>query len=429
MQYKQLRETELMRQLAMMTVIGTLALLLLLTSVLLFGPESQAFPRLRGNYFATACQHPNWVEEKVDTEYEFEPISPTPAPEQQSNVANKYKRTTPLVVYDSPPVTLPEPYTLRWRMGIGIPEKNPLYFQWPQSRPGWYLNWTTGYRETRRLGGLLHAVQMNQPDETTLGMSFVPMVRVPKGELRPPPEALMALATKNPGRTWLIGNEPDVEWQDNATPEQYAYAYRCAHAAIKSGDPTATVAFAGLSQITPLRIQYLDRIWSFYRSAFGQEMPVDLWNMHAFVLREEAESWGVRIPPGLEAIPHGYLWEIEDHARLDLVEEQIRLMRGWMKEHGQQEKPLIISEYGILLPEDYGFSIPDVVRFMWGSFDLFQSLQDSELGYPEDDFRLVQRWVWFSTRYDLYPTGDLFNLDDTPGPLLRAMNMYMEQNQ
>lgn len=371
---------------------------------------------------------PEWAERSPSTAFEFEPISPTPEPEQ-ATANHEYTRTVSYVEYEIPPVDLPKPYTLRWRMGIGIPEKNPLFFQWPQSRPGWYLNWSTGYTETRFLGILWPSVRMSKPPEDQIGMQFFPMVRVPRGELRPPPQQLMRLAAKYPGRTWLIGNEPDVVWQDNATAEQYAHAYRCAHAAIKAGDPTASLAFAGLSQITPLRIAYLDRIWNYYRGTFGEDLPVDVWNMHAFVLREEAGSWGVRIPPGFEHVQRGYLWEIEDHTRLDLVEDQVRLMRRWMQEHGQAEKPLIISEYGVLLPDEYGFPIPDVVRFMWGSFELFQSLRDPLLGYAKDDFRLVQRWVWFSTRYDLYPTGNLFNLDDTPGPLMRAMNAYMEQNE
>ena len=28
-------------------------------------------------------------------------------------------------------------------------------------------------------------------------------------------------------------------------------------------------------------------------------MPVDVWNVHNFVLREERGSWGVDIPPGI----------------------------------------------------------------------------------------------------------------------------------
>lgn len=428
--HNQTRESELIRQLVMMTTTGALILVILLTGVLLFGPNSQSSPTANRDYLSIACQRPAWLIRRAERAFAVEPISPTPVPGQvQIELGANYTRTTPYVEYRLPPVSLPEPYSLRWRIGIGIPEKNPLYFKWPPTRPGWYLNWTTGYEEQQFLAGLFQTTNMNMPNENRLGMEFTPMVRVPRGELRPSPQKLMRLAAKYPGRTWLIGNEPDVEWQDNATPEQYAYAFHCAHAAIKGGDPTAQIAIAGLSQITPLRIDYLDRIWRYYRAAFGREMPVDIWNMHAFVLREEAESWGVRIPPGLDGVAFGERWEIEQHADLNLVSEQVFRMRRWMKENGQQEKPLWITEYGILLPSEYGFPIQDVVTFMWGSFDLFRSLREPELGFPHDDYRLIQRWVWFSSRYELYPTGDLFNLNDSAGPLMRAMSAYIEQHE
>ena len=51
---------------------------------------------------------------------------------------------------------------------------------------------------------------------------------------------------------------------------------------------------------------------------------------------------------------------------------------------------------------------------MLGSFDSFEQLRDPQLGYAADDNRLVQRWVWFSTRYDPYPAGNLFNISGQP---------------
>ncbi|MBL7162967.1 MAG: hypothetical protein ISS57_10205, partial [Anaerolineales bacterium] len=35
---------------------------------------------------------------------------------------------------------------------------------------------------------------------------------------------------------------------------------------------------------------------------------------------------------------------------------------------------------------------------------------DDQIGYPEDDHRLVQRWAWFSLYDPLYPTSNLANL-------------------
>jgi hypothetical protein len=224
----------------------------------------------------------------------------------------------------------------------------------------------------------------------------------------------------------LIGNEPDVRWQDNTPAAVYAHAYHAAYHAIKQADPTAQIAIGGVSQITPLRLAYLDAVLDAYRAAFGVDMPVDVWNMHAFVLQEKAGDWGVDMPPGVEA-ETGESWGIDDHDDLALVELQVRRMRAWMQGRGQQDKPLWISEYGILMPAEYGFTPERVRRFMIGSFELFNSLRDPEVGYPADDYRLVQRWVWFSAGDRLYPTGDLFTSGGYPTLMMDALAAYLAE--
>jgi hypothetical protein len=324
------------------------------------------------------------------------------------------------------PQPLPSPYSLRWRIGIGVADGNPLYFAWPEHRPGWYLNWRVGYTTSLEEEGLPQVFRMDAPD--VLGMEFVPMVRIRRDRLAPPARDLRIRAAQYPGRIWLIGNEPDVRWQDNVEAEKYAELYHEAYVAIKSVDPSAQVAIGGLSQITPLRLEYLNRIWETYQEQYGVEMPVDVWNMHAFVLREEADNWGVGIPPGFD-VAHGMLWEIAEHDSLVLLENQVRLMRRWMHDHGQRDKPLYITEYGILMPAEYGFPQARVSQFLVDSFDLLLRLRDNELGYPADDNRLVQRWAWFSTRDHLYPTGDLFDAGGNPLPVMRSINGYIRAHR
>ena len=350
-------------------------------------------------------------------------LVPTPDPlrDPQEDIQKR-------IPFDLPPASLPEPQTLRWRTGIGLTAPDPLLFNWPETRPGFYLNWSTNLEYEVWLSGLWTSVWMRQ-DPDTLGMEFTPMVRTYNGVLWPSDRVLSKLARENRGLIWLIGNEPDVKWQDNATPEEYVVAYYDAYRAIKRGDPTAQVAIAGLSQITPLRLRYLDQIWALYQERYGAEMPVDVWNMHAFVLPEKAKSWGVEIPPGFPDVKQGEVWDIKDHNDLALVEGQLRLMRQWMKERGQQEKPLWITEYGILIPASYGFAPSVVIEFMQGSFDLFDSLVDPTLGYSADEHRLVQRWVWFSSGDRLYPTGNLFNGRGRANPLVRALTKYLEEKE
>ena len=360
-----------------------------------------------------------------------EPLVPTPATGTVALPATATPHATaqpaPAVTVTPPPLAKPD--TLRWRSGVGVPDgQSPLIYEWTQPRPGWYLNWSIGFTETAWLTDTLDAgLVFHTPPDEDAGMEFAPMVHTRRGELQPPIEWIAAAAAARPSHTWLIGNEPDVRWQDNATPEEYARAYHAAYYAIKEADPTAQVAIAGLSQITPLRLAYLNRVWDFYAQTYGEEMPVDVWNMHAFVLQEKADDWGVDMPPGFEDADEGMLWGINDHDDLALVEEQVRRMRGWMAEHGQRDKPLWITEYGILMPASYGFDEERVRRFLLASNDLFANLRDPVLGYAEDDDRMVQRWVWFSAGYDLYPTGDLFTRDGKPTGLMHALSAYLAE--
>jgi hypothetical protein len=357
-----------------------------------------------------------------------EPLVPTPLPGMDPMSRPFVGEAGEPRVQAVTPSNRPLPNSLRWRVGVGIPDRNPLYFDWPTARPGWYLSWSLGLTQTLSTTTDSSYDAMGALDHAALGMEFMPMVRMREGQLQTEIEFIAEMAARYPGRTWLIGNEPDVLWQDNTTPEQYAQAYHQAFNTIKEADPTATIAIAGLSQITPLRLNYLDRVLRFYRLRYGEEMPVDVWNMHAFVLREESANWGVSIPPGFRHVRHGVLWQVDDHDDLLLIENQVRLMRKWMEKNSQRNKPLIITEYGILMPPGYGFPPRTVIGFMKGSFELFDSLRDAELGYTEDDNRLVQRWTWFSTYYDLYPTGNLFYRSGTPTALMDALSAYLDTN-
>ena len=67
------------------------------------------------------------------------------------------------------------------------------------------------------------------------------------------------------------------------------------------------------------------------------------------------------------------------------------------------------SQYGILMPESYGFAPDAVAGFMADTFDFFLTAADAELGYPADDNRLVQAFCWYSNSDTLYPTPSLFD--------------------
>lgn len=239
----------------------------------------------------------------------------------------------------------------------------------------------------------------------------------------------------NPGDLWIIGNEVDrgpnrgeiVGGQGDMYPEIYARAYYEVRAFIKKYDPTARTAISGLVQVTPSRLQYLDRVWAAHRQLYGSAMQVDVWNMHIYVL-PELEPDGIT-PNGIANIalgtdpslgkrssgndsqlcsdPNVYCYA--EHDDLAVFGEQVVAMRQWMKAHGQQQKPLIISEFSILYPysiredgcflrDEYGncFTPNRVSTFMTHTFNYLNHLQDEDLGYTLDEDRLVQQWLWFS---------------------------------
>lgn len=241
---------------------------------------------------------------------------------------------------------------------------------------------------------------------------------------------IQAIASSRPGMTWLIGNEIERrDWdngvcggQDEILPELYALAYHNIYTALKAADPTAKVANGSLVEFTPLRENYLDRVWAEYtRLAVlngwpEATMPVDVWNMHFFALRERScsvypsDCWGAAIPAGLpDELGEQYSFPDSNWDFTNLWTQIVR-MRTWMKDHGQKDKPLITSEYGVNYPYSYYscFDSSDETacprelrdRMMYPSFNAFLNQTDAAIGNSLDGNRLVQRWAWWSLDYD-----------------------------
>jgi len=256
------------------------------------------------------------------------------------------------------------------------------------------------------------------------GVAYMPTVRMIGGTLRPAAATLTAVAAARPGSTWLISNEPDVRWQDNVEPATYARLYHEAYTAIKAGDPAAVVAAGGIAQPTPLRLRYLDLVLEAYRAEFGAVLPAQAWQIHNYMLREERNSWGVDIPPGIPD-DTGVLFSIADSGNLDIFRSQIYDFRRWMSSRGYGGQPLIISEFGVPMPEDYGFPPERMAEFLRETWNFFLTATDGSLGDPNDGGRLVQRWCWFSLADPVYATGNLVSSDGSWAPLGRVWISYV----
>jgi hypothetical protein len=277
------------------------------------------------------------------------------------------------------------------RSGFSISTStDPLY--WAELLgSGWYLDWR---------------IQNASPNDT---LEHWQMVRVQEDCVFPSVEEIQSVAVGTPGQVWIIGNEPDVIWQDNVTAAKYAAVYHELYRLIKSSDPTALIAVGGVSQATPLRLVYLDQVLGTYQSLYQERMPVDWWTIHGYVLREEKDSWGVGIPPGMD-VTQGELYEVSDHGRLDLFETQLVAFRQWMAENGYQHAPLALTEFGILMPNSYGFMPEAIADYLEQTFTWLYQAQDETIGYPEDAYHLIQKWAWFSISDPAYSSSNLGDL-------------------
>jgi hypothetical protein len=312
---------------------------------------------------------------------------------------------------------------LSTRLGFGVGGEISNFPDVASLRAGWYLDWRVRIKPVRP-NNMEYAqmVRLHQKLACELGSpDSWDRKKCPYEDgyyMSPAMSVVKAAAAANPGSLWLIGNEMDRrDWQvcddngcvigrqDEMLPEKYADAYYDIYHAIKEVDPGARVAIGGVIQPTPLRLEYLDRIWTSYKAKYGKEMPVDVWNIHIFALREEQGGYGADIPAGLSALKGEYTEDDCSHISRTDFDRRIRDMRQWMKDRGQQNKPLIISEYGPLYFGIYTgtcddslnpFYAQNVRDFMVWTFDYFLNTRDPNLGYPGDDYRLVQKWNWFN---------------------------------
>ncbi len=114
---------------------------------------------------------------------------------------------------------------------------------------------------------------------------------------------LLQAVQASPGAVWLVGNEPDSQTvqQDWVTPCRYAQLYKEIYDYIKGIDESSLVGIGGIVQPTPIRLEYLALILGEYEAQFGQQMPIDVWNTHSYVLREKRYYGG---PGALALAPH-----------------------------------------------------------------------------------------------------------------------------
>lgn len=291
------------------------------------------------------------------------------------------------------PVARSEPET--WRFGVGVATQNmtngqattnlddfdgyrPSDAPWNPVGYGWYFNWN--WR---------HGIVCNQ--SATECVEYMPLVGGWRPGVYPTLQEIENHLNANPGQfpdatTWLIGNE--IIWDDERTPEQYAQDYHAYYHGLKAINPTFKVANGSVitsiqydrTGFTGTPLELLDAIRAAYQTLYGESWPVDVWNIHPYVWPK----------PTLQQ-------------ELDDLENQLSTFRDWMASVGEQDKPLIITEYGLLNYHDE----EHMIDYLLGSFEILLSSGHAN-GLASDDGRWVQRWAWFVNNMHVWnPGGDI----------------------
>ncbi len=240
---------------------------------------------------------------------------------------------------------------------------------------------------------------------------------------RPTGTRLLDAIAAQPGAMWIIGNEPDCTAMDNMISHWYAYAYHDLYHLIKAADPTAQIVAGNIVQPTRQRFDYLDRVLTAYKEAYGEPLPADIWATHNYILCEkcypfrapgEPFAWGACWVPDWPSYSQSQdratFYSVYDHWDTEIYGQRIIDFRQWMADNGYRNHPLLIPEYGILFYEGLvsGMKIQDDIDFMYDTFDWMLTARDPVLGYAPDDNRLTQRWAWFSLDHGNFPGGSLF---------------------
>jgi len=337
--------------------------------------------------------HGYWIYMSAPGQLVYGTAEPTATP-TATHTATPTNTPTPTLTRTPTITPSPTPtiHPIQQRFGVNFLGSYGALMEYPlESVPfGWYSDYW--FRAT---------------PQQSMGREYVQMVPVDSYWYAIDWTSIAATARNNPGALWLIGNEPECVYQANLIPDEYAMRYRKAYVEIKAADPTARVAVGGVVQPTPLRLQWLDMVRARYLSRYGTVMPVDVWNIHNMILKEQAGGDGAGIPAGIDAtIGKWYPWQ--ENTNVEIFKSHIVAFRQWMYDRQENNKPLIISEYGVLYPCTYWDTIapPSCVdrinTYMSATFQYMLTATDPTIGYAADGNRLVQRWSWFSLNSPSY---------------------------
>ena len=247
------------------------------------------------------------------------------------------------------------------RIGVGVHSHTPAdYLQWYNYQPlnlGWYFTW--GYYNTASFS----------PDNSP---RFYPMIYSATCDSTFS-NYLRANLNKFPNDTvFFVGNETWTEGTKTDTVGNYLQAYYDCYQTIKNINPNYKVAIAAMRSASD---------YAFY-SDFRY------WYLHYHKTPPPIDAYRINIYSG----------------NVTFFDAQVRQVRQKMKDWGDQDKDLIITE-SCARYSDNAQTLPQILDYITGSASV-----DKNLGKASDGYKMVQKFGWFSLNSDrIYPECSLFN--------------------
>jgi len=295
------------------------------------------------------------------------------------------------------PAGTPAPDASRFGVAVNAQQKPLSYYpQFSDLEVTWYQNWSCVPWWNKDL--------KPPAPEVVPGVQYYPTVGA-WGCLEGSETAstLQTMIAKCPGcfpngTVWIIGNELQIDKFDrlcsgavldpprSITPAEYAVKYKKYYDMIKGINPTYQIAIG----VTFDRIAWSDFLRETrvaYETRYGQRMPIDVYTIHAYMSD----------PPLAE------------------VTRLVNNKRVIMKEYGDQNKPLIMTETGVLTDRGIGLiATPEQINaYMDSVFTYLANYTSDEYGCPDDGYRMVQKWAWFALTAANGDNTDLQKWDGT----------------
>ena len=124
----------------------------------------------------------------------------------------------------------------------------------------------------------------------------------------------------NRGVWWAVGNEPNDPNQDYRTPKEYARLYHDFYYWAKRTDRSCKIIPAGIADAD---WRWATAFRERYRELYGGYPLADGWNIHYYLLGDDP-------------------YDVPEFKR------RILAFRHWMMSIGEDEKPLFLTEFGVL---------------------------------------------------------------------------------